>query len=103
MHTTDPTLRPPHVKIYAAIAEYWREYGRSPSQMELRDATLYSITTVVAVLKDLKRKGFITNTKFGTRSIQLTDWERTLGSKEMDPWESLSQVKFFKPNEEWEP
>lgn len=98
-HQVDPTLRDPAVKMYAAIREAWLDYGKSPSQIELRDATGYSITTVVQSLKVLRDKGYIVNPKFGVRSIQLTDWERTLSNKPVDPWAALSETKFWKPKD----
>lgn len=98
-HVVDKTLRDPHIKVYAAIREAWLDYGKSPSKIELRDATRYSITTVLKAVRDLKNKGYITAPKFKVRSLQPTDFDRTLSNTEPDPWDTLVTVKFWKPDE----
>jgi DNA-binding transcriptional MocR family regulator len=99
-HLVDPTLRDFHVKVYAAIREVWLTHGISPSQIELRDGVGCSITTVLQAIRELTKRGYITTKKFESRSIQLTDWDRTISNKPLDPWDNLRTTKFFK-DPEW--
>lgn len=94
-NTIDESLREPHIVIYAALLEAWRDYGRSPSKIELRDATHYSITTVMKVLKDLKAKGYITAPKFQVRALKPTDLDRTLSNAPIPPWDALTPPKKY--------
>ena len=97
VHVVDPTLRPLHADIYAAIREAWVDYGRAPSQMEIRDATLCSITTVVQGIKELKRRGYITAPKHMVRSMKPTDLDRTISCEPLPPWAELEPPrKFFR-------
>lgn len=95
MHVVDDTLREPHVRIYAAILEAWTDYGWSPSHVELRDATHYSLTTVSKVVNDLKKKGYITAPKFQVRQLKPTDITRTLSAEPPPPWQDLTPPKKY--------
>ena len=92
-HVVDPSLRDPHVKIYSAILEAWTDHGRSPSHVELRDATWYSLTTINKIVSDLKKKGYITAPKFQVRSLKPTDLSRTLSAEPLPPWNDLTPPK----------
>jgi len=94
-HTVDPTLREPHIAVYDALREAWNEYGFSPSKIELRNATHYSITTVNKVVKDLKAKGYITAPKFQVRQMKPTDLDRTLSIAPLPPWEALTPPRKY--------
>lgn len=96
-HKVDPTLRPFHAQIYAAIREAWLEHGIAPSQIELRNAVGCSITTVIQGLTELRKRGYITAEKFAARSVQPTDFNLTISTEPPDPWASLDEVRFFKP------
>ena len=96
-HVVDPELRPLHIEIYNAILEAWLDYGRAPSKMEIRDATLCSITTVTQGVNLLKRKGYVTAPKHQVRAIKPTDLDRTLSREPLAPWADLVPVrKYFK-------
>lgn len=94
-HVVDPTLRDAHIAVYQALREAWTLYGFSPSQIELRNATHYSITTVAKVIKDLKKKGYITAPKFQVRQLKPTDLDRTLSIAPLPPWEGLTPPKIY--------
>lgn len=94
-HVVDPSLRPPHIEVYNALLEAWREYGFSPSKIELRNATHYSITTVNKVVKDLKSKGYIYAPKFQVRALKPTDLDRTISIAPLPPWEDLTPKKVY--------
>lgn len=98
-HVVDKTLRDTHVAVYAAILEAWLDYGKSPSKIELRDATRYSITTIQQVVTDLRNMGYIVAPKFQARSLRPTDFQRTLSNTDPDPWATLKTVKFWKADE----
>ncbi|MFA5898340.1 MAG: hypothetical protein WC829_04425 [Hyphomicrobium sp.] len=100
-HIVDPTLRPIHAKIYAAIMEAWTDYGYAPSHVEIRDACFpCSLTTVQQAIRELKRRGYITAPKFQQRGAKPTDMERTISREPLDPWRELEPpVKFFKRTE----
>lgn len=95
-HLVDPTLRDPHIKVYMAIREMWLDHGESPSQMQLRDVTLYSITTVREAIAELRKRGLIDAPRFQTRALKLTDWDRTIDNKPADPWGALKATKFWR-------
>lgn len=92
----DKTLRPVHIKVYAALREALIEHGICPSKVELRDATLLSITTVIKVINDLRRKGYIQAPKHGVRALRLTDMDRILALEEPDPWAELKPKKYWR-------
>lgn len=96
----DPELRDPAIAIYAALVEYWREYGKAPSKVELRTATGYSLTTITEASDDLRKRGYIVAPKFAARSMRPTDWDRKLANKPPDPWAPLAETKFW-PEKDW--
>ena len=94
----DESLTPLQVKIYGAIREAWVDWGMSPSQVEIRNATLCSITTVMQALKILRAKGYISQVKFQARSLRPTDPDRVIANHPVYPWEELVPAqKFFLP------
>jgi len=58
-------LRPNHIQVYEALADFWARNGYAPLLRELADATQSTLRTVQRVIKDLEEKGFIerANTK----------------------------------------
>lgn len=98
-HVVDPTLKSFDAPIYMAIREHHLYHGGSPSQIELRDACLCSITTVIKALRTLEEKGYITRDFNGPRSIMPTDFDLTLSKEPLDAWAELFERRFFKPRE----
>lgn len=83
----DPTLRPSYVWVYEAIRQAITEHGISPSKNELQKAVGCSSTTVINAVRELKKRGHITERKFETRSIRLVDPERRILREPLPPWE----------------
>lgn len=96
-HKVDPTLRPLYADIYMAIRECWLEHGYAPSSQELRDACLCSLTTVHYGIIELVRRGYVTKQKFVARNVRPVDFDLTISVREKDPWDALSETKFFHP------
>lgn len=91
----DTTLRLLHVEIYNAIREAWTEHMLSPSLVELRAATHYSLTSISKAIKDLKRKGYIKAVPYQARSTRPTDPERWLANEKPKPWDELKPPKQY--------
>jgi len=95
-HLVDPTLRPFHADVYAAIREAWLEHGFAPSQHELALACMCSSTTVINAIRELRKRGYIHAPKFAMRTVKPTDMERTISVEPLDPWGALVPKKYFK-------
>jgi SOS-response transcriptional repressor LexA len=83
----DPTLRPAYVWVYRAIHEAITEHGISPTKGEITRAVGCSSTTVINAVRELKARGFITETKYEARSIRLVDPEVMVRREPLPPWE----------------
>lgn len=93
----DKTLTDNTVIVYAAILQAHRDFGESPSYMQLQHACHISAPTVRKAITELKKRGLVTAPKFQVRSIKPTDPERTLSNHEPKPWEALVKPKrYFK-------
>ena len=92
-HVTDPTLRPLHAKIYAALKEYWELTGQGPSKDELMRAVGVSMTTVIQAVRELRSRGYVHAPRFQVRAVKPTDMDRTLSSTPPDPWQELNDDK----------
>lgn len=91
-HEVHPTLRPYHARIYEAIREAHWFFGEAPSQQELQHACQCSGTTVQQAIKELRKRGLVTATKFAARSLRPTDLERTVSTEPLDPWAELADT-----------
>lgn len=93
----EPKLRPAYIATYNAIREAITVHGVSPSLRELMAGLGVSQTTVIAAIKELKKRGHITQEKFAARSIRLVDPERILSKTPVDPWdEDLDTPRIWK-------
>lgn len=91
----DPTLRPFHAAVYAAIREAWVDYGEAPSQHQLSLAVQCSSTTVHQALAELRRRGYIIQPKHSRKMVKPTDIDREILIKEPDPWDDLNEPKKY--------
>lgn len=100
-HVVDPTLTDHTVEVYAAILQANRDFGESPSYMQIQHACRISAPTVRKAIKDLKQRGFIVAPKFQVRAIKPTDLERTISNKPANPWDEIAPPKrYFKRSDE---
>lgn len=96
-HLVDPTLTDHTIDVYAAILQAHKDFGESPSYMQIQHACRISAPTVRKAIKDLKSRGLITAPKFQVRAIKPTDLERTVSNREPSPWDAVApEKKYFK-------
>jgi len=91
----DTDLTPVQARIYEAIRQCWQVYQMAPSQYELQRAVGCSSTSVQNAMRILKRKGYLSATKFAIRGARPTDMERTVLNAPPDPFAAFDDPERF--------
>lgn len=100
-HVVDETLSDHTVEVYAAILQAHRDFGESPSYMQIQHACRISAPTVRKAITALKARGLIVAPKFQVRAIKPTDLDRTISNRPPNPWDSIAPPKrYFKRSDE---